>query len=104
MRTWLQPVEYRTGPAGKPRRVHLRRVDLEETAAEYPFLSVTAVAKRALCSVGNVIPCPAGTRVTCPQCLRLAEPFWTQVGARGYARLVTEKLVSEKEQSTEEDE
>lgn len=66
MRTWLQPVAYKTGPAGKPRRVHLRRVDLEGR-------TVTAVSPRTLCNTTGIVPCPRGTRVTCRQCLRLAE-------------------------------
>ena len=66
MRTWLQPVQFRSGPAGKPRRVHYRRVELDGR-------TVTGVSQVTLCGISGVIP--AGADVTCRQCQRLAGEY-----------------------------
>lgn len=66
MRTWLQPVQFRSGPAGKPRRVHLRRVGLEGR-------SVVSVSQVALCGASGIVPTGNPRDIaTCRACLRLA--------------------------------
>lgn len=94
MRTWLQPVQFASGPAGRPRRVHLRRVELEENGTRElgkPLLTVVSVSAQALCGILGVVPAEnRRERATCPQCLRLAEPFWTQLTGKQYAALVRE--------------
>ncbi len=72
MKVWFQPVQFKSGPIGQPRRVHLRRVELAETLTpEGPSLSVVSVSPRTLCNASNIIR--ANAEATCPQCLRLAE-------------------------------
>lgn len=78
MRTWLQPVQYRSGRAGKPRPVHLRRVEYEQTGTAgsgKPVLSVKNVSPYGLCGVREVIPADGPrAKATCAQCLRIAAP------------------------------
>ena len=76
MRTWLQSVQFASGPAGQPRRIHLRRVELEETPMqprEYMPRKpeVVSVSPRTLCGVSGIVP--ADREAGCGQCLRLAE-------------------------------
>lgn len=77
MRTWLQPVQFRSGPAGKPRRIHLRRIELtlSGTSADgKPWYSVSRVPRVTLCGASGIVPTGnPRDNATCRACLRLAD-------------------------------
>jgi hypothetical protein len=75
METWLQTVQFSSGKAGKPRAVHLRRVDYERTAEDgVPARRVHGIGRVTLCNAGSGRLAPVRAPATCRQCLRIAAP------------------------------